>query len=1244
MTINTVTQSLPLSSLIFITETWLLPPLHLPTSWQQFHTYGLPVPNMRRGQMGISLLVNPDFPYPVTHIPSVSPYVLSCQVASTLIHCVYLPPTASFSDSDALAVLRDLPLHPSPSQTNTIICGDLNARHARLLGDTKTTTRGTLLYEWLLDTGLYCWNASFAFGEPTLVKQRRRRIVHHDDANVSSSASASGVVGAPVGVPDGAAAGSGVVSGVVSGGSGVLGASGVSGRGPGIGVSLDGGAVSGVTADNSDLLSDSSDDSDCTDDGEPVNDPMSYISYAAGSIIDLFIGTHGLLHPSLIVHSNMSINSDHHPVSLSFAFDSPPPVRVDHPRWMWNLSKLEDPSCSYAPLFANRIAPFHDDLVSLLPSTACPDFDALGNTLTDCIHSSLTESVGRRLPKPPGNAWFWTSDLQAAFDLREHLHTRWLRSPNPFEQCKRWGEYLAAKKAFQKAIRRRRRQSWKQFCTKMATQPLGDTTGTLKRIIRGRSLSAPFSHPEGPVAAASTMAQHLRGIYAGDSLLPNRPNAPPTPLVPHSVDECPFDADDVDYYLRKRLARRRAPGGDHIRAEMLLPIRESLVPVLYLLFQLCWRWSRTPASWRLAQVVPIYKKGDPLDPGNHRPISLTSVFRKLLERCLYDPLVSSAPALDVVQGGFRERRGAPDQALCLHELCLHHTLDYGSPPVLAFLDIKSAYDTVDRAVIWRALETYVSDAMLGLLQHLFDEVSVQVLVSGAVFDGFRPGTGVLQGSILSPFLYSVYINSLPAVLRAPFNPRVVERPPRLYNGLWINSLMYADDVVLIGTAESMPLLLARVEAHSVSLGYRWNPLKSVVLNAGVGGGATGVSPGLGAGVSLSLYGQAIPTAHSFTYLGLPFNVKGSLDTDLLLTRNSQSALGAMRGLQSLGLHSAGFSKLLSAKLYAAFIRPKLEFGLSISWFLKRHLKLLEKAQNQCLRLAFGGHRTSSVVVFRHLTNLPTMEERVDILTSKMLWRVHTQLPGDTLLMVLAPSLVSFKHRLNKLAVKNPIWDPTFAGGGADNSLALDRRGLADKIKVYRLDSLQCRLHPAPPVSPPVLLSACRPSLMVDPILYLPMSVFDRSRILRWRMGWLPARPVPCRCGAPHASRNHLLECLGVVSKLLFTDDPLGAGYLPNPLDFWLNRLPRMQPSASKLVSSRSFWSVRWPVMLQIFLDIDMICHPDAEFTGKALDLSGSAFLDWLTPVSSATSVSGTPSISSSDSAGITVAIPHLLSH
>ncbi|CAO0801025.1 unnamed protein product [Mucor circinelloides] len=203
--------------------------------------FACPYSNMRRGQMGVSLLVNPDFPYPVTHVPSVSPYALSCQFASTLIHCVYLPPTASFSDSDALAVLHDLLLHSSPFQkTNTSISGDLNACHARLLGGIKTTTRGTLLYDWLLDTGLYCWNASFDFGDPTHVQQRRRRVTNHD-ASLLPSVSAS-VVG-----------GSGAVT---------LSSSDSFGAG-GAGVSL-GVAVSGVTggSDPALLSADSADYSD----------------------------------------------------------------------------------------------------------------------------------------------------------------------------------------------------------------------------------------------------------------------------------------------------------------------------------------------------------------------------------------------------------------------------------------------------------------------------------------------------------------------------------------------------------------------------------------------------------------------------------------------------------------------------------------------------------------------------------------------------------------------------------------------------------------------------------------------------------------------------------------------------------------------------------------------------------------------------------------------------------------------
>ncbi|KAI8320154.1 hypothetical protein EDC96DRAFT_613355 [Choanephora cucurbitarum] len=192
------------------------------------------------------------------------------------------------------------------------------------------------------------------------------------------------------------------------------------------------------------------------------------------------------------------------------------------------------------------------------------------------------------------------------------------------------------------------------------------------------------------------------------------------------------------------------------------------------------------------------------------------------------------------------------------------------------------------------------------------------------------------------------------------------------------------------------------------------------------------------------------------------------------------------------------------------------------------------------------------------------------------------------------------------------------GGGADGDCALIESDLPKMIKKFRQDGLNKLLSPVPPLSAPVLLSACRPLIMLDPVMYLPMSTFDRSRILRWRMGWLPARPVPCRCGAPHASRDHLLLCLDAAGRLQFAGDPrppsragaIDRRYKPNPLDYWLNRLPRVKPAGdSARAKAVAYWSTRWPALLSLLLQIDQICHPDADFVGDSLVTSGSLLLD-----------------------------------
>ncbi|KAG1135780.1 hypothetical protein G6F37_013886 [Rhizopus arrhizus] len=78
-------------------------------------------------------------------------------------------------------------------------------------------------------------------------------------------------------------------------------------------------------------------------------------------------------------------------------------------------------------------------------------------------------------------------------------------------------------------------------------------------------------------------------------------------------------------------------------------------------------------------------------------------------------------------------------------------------PVVAFLDIKSAYDTVDRRIIWQSmLASSAPLSLVSLLANMFDDVSVSVLLQNNVSDPFVTSTGVLQGSVLSPHLYSIY--------------------------------------------------------------------------------------------------------------------------------------------------------------------------------------------------------------------------------------------------------------------------------------------------------------------------------------------------------------------------------------------------------------------------------------------------------------------------------------------------------
>ena len=416
-----------------------------------------------------------------------------------------------------------------------------------------------------------------------------------------------------------------------------------------------------------------------------------------------------------------------------------------------------------------------------------------------------------------------------------------------------------------------------------------------------------------------------------------------------SLDHFTCNAQNVIKVVRK-LKNSSSTGPDGFNIFFVKKILAVIVNPLCKVYNVSLNEGSLPADWKCAYITPVFKKGDPQKACQYRPISLTSVICKILERIVREKLLNYMIKNSIIpkeQHGFMPMKSTVTNLIeCMNEWSLN--FDKGLATDVIYLDYSKCFDTVCHSKLLYKIAKYgiSGSALQWLRSFLLDRVQ-HVKLNNCISPAAEVKSGVPQGTVLGPVLFLLYSADLPSAVS---NCKLS---------------MYADDTKLfktISVKDDCTLLqndLNSIAKWADSWQMTLNPSKTKLLTIG----------NCKVQFDYVLHGKDIEKVSHINDIGV------TIQSNLKFTTHCTNTLKkAYYVIRTIFTTFKGHNHSFYMKMYTCYVRPILEYASQIwSPVLITNIDRIERVQRYYTRRLCS--RNDDYMQRLDLFNIDSLEER-----------------------------------------------------------------------------------------------------------------------------------------------------------------------------------------------------------------------------------------------------------------------------